>query len=175
MKKIIYTFAAILAITFVNSCQTLEVAPPNNITDEQIQAMLAGGDESVQALILNVVGTGLEGNFNKAGVTWAGYSDDNLTSEADQEFSMNLRGNDVVLGSQAAATGSHHSTAYELIPTFRQTLNTYSYYLLPAYILTSANKALLYLTPEAAASGDSPKKFRGQALTCRAYAYMLLM
>lgn len=42
-------------------------------------------------------------------------------------------------------------------------------------MLTGANKALLYLTPEAAKAGANARKYRGQALAVRAYAYMQLM
>src|SRR5574344_906491 len=116
MKKIIYSMAALLAITFVNSCQTLEVAPPNNITDEQIQDMLKNGDESIQTLILNVVGSGLQSNFNVSGATWSGYSSYPLNSQVDQDFLMTCRGNDVVLGT--AATAADHRSAYDMGKTF---------------------------------------------------------
>lgn len=165
--------AALLAITFVNSCQTLEVAPPNNITDEQIQDMLKNGDESIQTLILNVVGSGLQSNFNVSGATWSGYSSYPLNSQVDQDFLMTCRGNDVVLGT--AATAADHRSAYDMVKTFRLAINTYPYYALGATLLTNANKALLYLTPEAAKAGSSAMKFRGQALAVRAYAYMQLM
>ncbi len=175
MKKYIsYITVALLAAFSMSSCKSLDVAPPNNITDEQIQKILEEGDESAKNLIVNLVGTGLENFFNTSGYTWSGYSDDNGNSQLDQDFLMNMRGNDVVLGTAATAS-SKHRTAYNLIKTFTLTDNTYPYYALSACLLTGANKALLYLTPEAAKNGPNAKKYRGQALAVRAYAYMQLM
>lgn len=175
MKKYIsYIAVAFLAASFMSSCKSLDVAPPNNITDEQIQEILEKGDESAKNLIVNLVGTGLENFFNPSGYNWSGYSDDNGNSQLDQDFLMSMRGNDVVLGTAATAS-SKHRTAYNLIKTYTLTDNTYSYYALSACLLTGANKALLYLTPEAAKNGANARKYRGQALAVRAYAYMQLM
>lgn len=175
MKKYIsYIAVALLAASVMSSCKSLDVAPPNNITDEQIQKILEEGDESAKNLIINLVGTGLENFFNPSGYNWSGYSDDNGNSQLDQDFLMNMRGNDVVLGTAATAS-SKHRTAYNLIKTFTLTDNTYPYYALSACLLTGANKALLYLTPEAAKNGANARKYRGQALAVRAYAYMQLM
>lgn len=175
MKKYInYIAVALLAAFSLSSCKSLDVAPPNNITDEQIQKILEEGDESAKNLIINLVGTGLENFFNISGQTWTGYSSYPLNSQIDQDYLMSLRGNDVIPGTAVTAS-SGHETAYELIKTFSLTDNTYPYYALSASMLTGANKALLYLTPEAAKAGANARKYRGQALTVRAYAYMQLM
>lgn len=175
MKKYInYIAVALLAAFSLSSCKSLDVAPPNNITDEQIQKILEEGDESAKNLIINLVGTGLENFFNISGQTWTGYSSYPLNSQIDQDYLMSLRGNDVIPGTAVTAS-SGHETAYELIKTFNLTDNTYPYYALSASMLTGANKALLYLTPEAAKAGANARKYRGQALAVRAYAYMQLM
>lgn len=175
MKKYInYIAVALLAAFSLSSCKSLDVAPPNNITDEQIQKILEEGDESAKNLIINLVGTGLENFFNISGQTWTGYSSYPLNSQIDQDYLMSLRGNDVIPGTAVTAS-SGHETAYELIKTFSLTDNTYPYYALSASMLTGANKALLYLTPEAAKAGANARKYRGQALAVRAYAYMQLM
>lgn len=175
MKKYInYIAVALLAAFSLSSCKSLDVAPPNNITDEQIQKILEEGDESAKNLIINLVGTGLENFFNISGQTWTGYSSYPLNSQIDQDYLMSLRGNDVIPGTAVTAS-SGHETAYELIKTFSLTDNTYPYYALSANMLTGANKALLYLTPEAAKAGANARKYRGQALAVRAYAYMQLM
>lgn len=177
MKKYIsYIAAALLALPFANSCGSLDVAPPNSITDEQIQEMLAAGDDSARELIVELVGNGLENYFYLSGQTWTGYSSFPLNSQVDQDYLMTLRGNDVVFGEETVVKSSDgHEGAYQLITTAFGTDNTYPYYALSAAQLTAANKALLYLTEEAAASYSSARKFRGQALTLRAYAYMQLM
>lgn len=175
MKKYInYIAVALLAAFSLSSCKSLDVAPPNNITDEQIQKILEEGDESAKNLIINLVGTGLENFFNISGQTWTGYSSYPLNSQIDQDYLMSLRGNDVIPGTAVTAS-SGHETAYELIKTFSLTDNTYPYYALSSSMLTGANKALLYLTPEAAKAGANARKYRGQALAVRAYAYMQLM
>ena len=97
MKKYInYIAVALLAAFSLSSCKSLDVAPPNNITDEQIQKILEEGDESAKNLIINLVGTGLENFFNISGQTWTGYSSYPLNSQIDQDYLMSLRGNDVI-------------------------------------------------------------------------------
>lgn len=173
MKKYIFGLAALL--TLANACRSLDVTPPNSITDEQIQEILKGDDESKKELILNLVGTGTQNYFNLAGYAWNGYSNEDRNSHVDQDFQMNMRGNDVIIGSKSLSAGGAHASAYNLIKTFSLTENTYPWYAINALMLTQANKVLLYITPEAAEATAKSKLYRGQALVLRAYSYMQLM
>ena len=174
MKKIIYSTLAILATVVIPSCKSLDVPPPNNLTDEQIQEILKGTDESAKDIIISGMGLNLQNNFNMVGGTWTGYSSYSLNSQVDQDFLMSMRGNDAIPGTIETAN-SGHETAYQLVTTYKLDNNTFPYYALCATMVANANKVIYYMTPEGADLGGKVAKFRGQALTLRAYGYLQLM
>lgn len=179
MKKNIFIYLAIAAFAIVTSCRTLDVAPPNSLTDEQIQEILKGDDEEAIDQIITAIGNNLQTNLNVSGATWTGYSSYPMNSQVDQDFLMSMRGNDVILGTEQVANSSSngHTTAYRLSSdnTFAKRGVTYPYFALGALLTTNANKVLLYMTPEAAQTSAKVADFRAQALTVRAYAYMQFM
>ena len=174
MKKIIYSTLAILAAVAIPSCKSLDVAPPNNITDEQIQEILKGHDENAKKIIISGMGLNLQYNFNITGGTWTGYSSYPMNSQVDQDFLMSMRGNDAIPGTVKTA-GSGHEIAYQLVKTYKLNNNTFPYYAICATMVTNANKVLYYMTSDGADIGGDVAKFRGQALTVRAYGYLQLM
>lgn len=69
MKKYIY-FAFLLCTYFLSSCESLEVTPPNDITDEQIKEILNGNDNTKIQLVLKAIGASLQNDFNIYGKTY---------------------------------------------------------------------------------------------------------
>ncbi|MDD6745661.1 MAG: RagB/SusD family nutrient uptake outer membrane protein [Prevotella sp.] len=173
MKKILYGVVLLITLVF-NSCNSLDVAPPNNITDEQIMEILNGNDEEKKLLILKALGSTLNTNFSLTDKAYLGYSNNNQTTQVDQEFIRNLMGNDVVNGN-FSTSGDYHGGFYNLLSTHRQTENTWSMWAMPADMIIAANKVLLYITEEAAEKSTKVKEYRGSALAVHAYGYMLLM
>lgn len=171
MKKISIILSVLGMIAFA-SCKSLDVAPPNSITDEQVQNILNGTDEAKIDMVITAIGNNLQNNFNIAGQTWSGYSSYPLNSQVDQDFLMCMRGNDVIPGTLETASG-HHINAYQLIKSQFNTDNTYPYWAMGALLTTNANKVLLYMPKDAASAKVA--NFRAQALCVRAYAYMQLM
>ena len=174
MKHNIFTILALLALVVVPACKSLEVPPPNSLTDEQMQQILAGDDENAKAMIIAAIGNTLNSNFNAAGATWSGYSSYPLNSQVDQDFLMSMRGNDVIPGTDVTGKSGHAAT-YRTFENFDARNLTWPYYALGALLTTNANKVLLYVTEDAGKTGGSAAQFRGQALCVRAYAYMQLM
>ena len=82
-----------------SACEdSLEVAPPNNLTDEMIQEILASGDEERIKLIMGGLVETLDANFRLAG-DYSGFSSNPTNPLTNQDLFGNLRGNDIVLGS----------------------------------------------------------------------------
>ena len=164
MKKISIILSVLGMVAFA-SCKSLDVAPPNSITDEQVQEILNGTDEAKIDMVITAIGNNLQNNFNIAGQTWSGYSSYPLNSQVDQDFLMCMRGNDVIPGTLETASG-HHINAYQLIKSQFNADNTYPYWAMGALLTTNANKVLLYMPKDAAS--EKVANFRAQALCVRA-------
>lgn len=173
MKKIIFGLACSAALA-LSSCNSLEVAPPNSIVDEQIEEILNGTDQKKIDVILKALGDNLYTNFSLTGKSYLGYGDMNQTTQVDQEYIRNLMGNDVVNG-RKAYNGDWHGPFYDLNATFRSNVSTWPMWAMPSDIVTAANKTLLYLTDERAEKNEMVAKYQGSAKCVRAYGYMQLM
>lgn len=173
MKKNIYCFAFLLFAFFLYSCESLDVTPPNDITDEQIKEILNGSDNAKIQLVLKAIGASLQNDFNIYGKTYTAYSSYPQNSQYNQDFMRNLMGNDVVCGSPS--TSKAFSETYSIASPFYLAEYDWPFWALPVDCITDANKALNYLTEEIAEKNEAVKSYRGHALSLRAYGYMLLM
>ena len=63
MKKYILILAS-LAVLFTSCGKMLDVAPPNAITDEQIQDLLVNGTEAQRQMVLNAIASPMAKYFN---------------------------------------------------------------------------------------------------------------
>ncbi len=172
-KKYIYCFAFLLCINMFSSCESLDVMPPNDITDEQIKEILNGSDNAKIELVLKAIGASLQNDFNIYGKTYTAYSSYPQNSQYNQDFMRNLMGNDVVCGS--VSTSKAFSETYSIASPFYLAEYDWPFWALPVDCITDANKALNYLTEEIAQKNTMVKSYRGHALSLRAYGYMLLM
>ena len=182
MKKIILYF---LFIGFLfSSCEDkLEVTPPDSLTDEQIQEILASGDEEkIQVIMKGLVET-LDANFRLSD-NYSGFSGNLYNSFTNQELLGNLRANDIVLGEPSIGAGGSFSFElfYNIDGSFEpwkadSRTENYTWWMLAASPHTNANKVLAYLDKETVEESGSKslKDYRARALTVRAFGYNLLM
>ncbi len=182
MKKYILCISvAVIALVFASCSDQLDVAPPNNLTDEQIQEILASGDEVKIQMIMKGLVADLDANFRLAG-NYSGFSSNPLNPLTNQDLFGNLRGNDIVLGERTLGSGGTYQIFYSLDPSFEPWLasdrtHNFTWWLLAATPHTNANKVLAYLGSDAVeqSGSKSMKDYRARCLTVRAYGYMLLM
>ena len=173
MKKIIIGLALISTLAYT-SCKSLEVAPPNAITDEQVRELLATGDATQVTNILNSIGSGLETYLNYSGV-YTGYSSYPQNSQIDQELIRSMLGNDAMVGALTSTGSNTHRTYYELTVPFTNLDVTKPYWNMPVDFYTAANKALNFITADVVAQNPSLRVNRANALTLRAWGYLNLI
>ncbi len=181
MKKYLTGICIVASLVFSSCDDNLDVAPPNSITDEQIQEILKSGNESQIQLIMSGLVANLDGNFRING-TFSGFSNNATNPLTLQNLFGNLRANDIVLGESVLGSGGTYQIFYNIDPTFQPWLATdrgtnYTWWLLAATPHTNANKVLAYLGKEIVAQSGSQslKDYRARCLTVRAFGYMLLM
>ncbi|MFA6728060.1 MAG: hypothetical protein WCS17_07595, partial [Prevotella sp.] len=174
MKKI-FLYFLLMGFLFSACEDSLEVAPPNNLTDEMIQEILASGDEDKIKLIMGGLVETLDGNFRLAG-DYSGFGGNPLNPLTNQDLFGNLRGNDIVLGEATLGSTGSYEIFYNMDGSFQPWLaedRTYNYtwWLLAATPHTNANKVLAYLSKEIVdqSGSKSLKDYRARALTVRAY------
>ncbi len=182
MKKyfIIGIYVALIG-GFLSSCSDkLDVMPPNNLTDEQIQAILASGDEEDINLVMSSLATDLDANFRLNSSSFSGFGGNSLNPLQNQDLFGDLRGNDIVMGESTLGSSGYYQLFYNIDASFEpwgasnRTFN-YTWWKLAATPHTNANKVLAYLTPETVGTNRTLMDYRARCLTVRAYGYLLLM
>ncbi|WP_432712824.1 RagB/SusD family nutrient uptake outer membrane protein, partial [Pedobacter sp.] len=171
MKKIL---VLLTVCAFLCSCsKNLDVAPPNSITDEQIQELLAKGDEKTIQLILGSMANNMPLLVN-SGATGSQGSDDRYRSIQGLLAMKNLEGNDIIFGSRALSIfGADEYKFLDFISTGVDKNAPYWNY---SYnLITAANQLLYYLDDQTVGSNVKLQDYKARALTLRAYAYNFLM
>jgi len=177
MKKTIITVFCAGVLAF-SSCSSLDVAPPNAISDPQIAAILEGDDEAKITDVLNAIGGGMAQYFNWYSSSYTGYSALALNTQYDQEFIRSMLGNDVVLGQKSDALSGGHFVYYDLeSQNWRDITNNQlsAYWNMPVDFFSAANKVLKYITADIVAKKPSLSRNRADALVVRAWGYLLLV
>lgn len=177
MKKIILTILSVGVLAF-NSCGSLDVTPPNAISDPQITAILEGDDEAKITDVLNAIGGGLAKYFNWYSSSYTGYSALALNTQVDQEFIRSMLGNDVILGQKSDALKGGHFVYYDLESKNWQDITNNqlsAYWNMPVDFYSAANKVLKFITADIVAKKPSLKRNRADALVTRAWGYLLLV
>ncbi len=174
MKKTIIALA-ITGVLAASACKSLDVAPPNSISDPQIQALLASGDEKKVADALNAIGGGMEQYFNYYSTNYTGYSTYALNAQLDQEFIFSMMGNDVVLGTRERTKGGH-AAYYDMtaVTWFGKDISG-PFWNMPVDFFSAANKVLNFITPDVVAQNPSLRESRADALLVRAWGYLNLI
>ncbi|MDR2120406.1 MAG: RagB/SusD family nutrient uptake outer membrane protein [Tannerella sp.] len=170
MKK--YTVILLTSLWIFSSCaDKLNLAPANQITQEQIMAILASGNEAQIDVVL--------GSIAGAIPTWIhrvlGGSDSRTNSLLNLQYVNNLQGSDIVLGLDATSFGWD---AYGFVgKDGRNAINGFNttYWGFGWKCVAEANRLLDFLPDEVVGESKKLKNYKASALTLRAFAYNFLM
>lgn len=171
MKKI---FVLLTVCAIISSCsKKLDIAPPNSITDEQVQELLRSGDEATIQLVLGSMANNMPLLIN-SGNTGSQGSDQRYNNIQGLGVMKNLQSNDIVFGSRALTIfGADEYRFLDFISS--ETDKNAPYWNYAWNLITSSNKLLNYLDDNTVGSNVKLKEYKARALTLRAYAYNFLM
>lgn len=173
MKKYIVCLFAALALS---SCaDKLDIAPPNNLTNEQIQDLLNSGDLEAIQLVMGSMANNMPLLFDFAGISGIGTADMYYSSQG-LDVLRSLEGNDIVLGDVSGLSSLVGADEYRLDNFITSAVNKNSTYWFYAWnTITTANKMLNFLDDETV--GDNPylMNYKARGLVVRAYGYNYLM
>lgn len=180
MKRIYKNIvAAALLVAGVSACSSrLDVNNPNYFTKDDIKDILQGGDEEKKDKVVAGLVSVLPGYINIYNAALNGGYSNGYANESNFELRRFMQSGDVVEGS--SANKGTYNQWYQNSPsvTYWQTnddIQNYGYYLGPVYKITSAIKAMQYLTDDNVKEDKKMKGYQAQALTMKAIGYMLLM
>ncbi len=175
MKKIILSIV-VFTLLFCSCAKELEVAPPNQITDEQIMQLLSSGDEKTVEKVLGSMANAVVDLFNYDEIVLNSSYLTGYCYSVGLDIMRNLEGNDIVLGNKVLSASSFGSWEYQL-NNVRSINSSYNYpYWDYGYIgVVSANKLLYYLTDEVVGDNQLLKSYKARGLITRAYFYNYLM
>ena len=180
MKRIYKNIvAAALLVAGVSACSSrLDVNNPNYFTKDDIKDILQGGDEEKKDKVVAGLVSVLPGYINIYNAALNGGYSNGYAYESNFELRRFMQSGDVVEGS--SANKGTYNQWYQNSPsvTYWQTnddIQNYGYYLGPVYKITSAIKAMQYLTDDNVKEDKKMKGYQAQALTMKAIGYMLLM
>ncbi len=184
MKKSILISGLIASIILAPSCAgLLDITPPNEITSEQVEDLLANGNASQKAIVESGVMNPMVKFFNfseamgTGNIASTGAADVVHYSDQGVEWLCNLYCNDIAIGwdkssNQLAGRDLYY---YEAKMFTSNVMNNASHWFHKAYAINQANVVLDMFTEEGAESSATVADGRARALLVRAYAYMSLM
>lgn len=171
MKKIL-TILAVCTV-FAACSDKLDVAPPNSLTDEQIQSLLSKGDQSTIDGILGGIANNIPRQINN-GATGISGSDGRYSNVLGLLAMKGLQANDVVFGSRAlTGMGGDEYRFLDFISP--DTDKNYPYWDYSYNLITAANKMLNLLDDNTVGSNQILKEYKSRGLILRAFAYNFLM
>lgn len=180
MKRIYKNIvAAALLVAGVSACSSrLDVNNPNYFTKDDIDNILQGGDEEKKDKVVAGLVSVLPGYINIYNAALNGGYSNGYANESNFELRRFMQSGDVVEGS--SANKGTYNQWYQNSPsvTYWQTnddIQNYGYYLGPVYKITSAIKAMQYLTDDNVKEDKKMKGYQAQALTMKAIGYTMLM
>ncbi len=173
MKKYIIALAA--TAIFSACSDKLEITPPNNITDEQIQKLLASGNADAIKLVMGSMANGMPQQFNVSGISGVGTAD-MYTSNQGLDMMRNLEGNDVVLGDIPGMSSGVGGPEYGMDNFVAASATKNMVYWNYAWnCINQANKMLNFLTDEIVGSNKFLMDCKARGLVVRAHGYNYLM
>lgn len=178
MRKIKNNVIGLLTVAtlFFSACsKDLNVPPPNNITDQQIKALLASGDTTKTKLIIGSMANNMPLLFN---FTIGSSGSANISYYTNQGLAVmrTLEANDMVLGNQAGLNSLAGSVEYDLGNFQSSDVGLNSPYWYFAWgIITQANQMLNYLPDNIVSNSQFLEGAKASGLVVRAYAYNFLM
>lgn len=180
MKRIYKNIvAAALLVAGVSACSSrLDVNNPNYFTKDDIDNILQGGDEEKKDKVVAGLVSVLPGYINIYNAALNGGYSNGYANESNFELRRFMQSGDMVEGS--SANKGTYNQWYQNSPsvTYWQTnddIQNYGYYLGPVYKITSAIKAMQYLSDDNVKEDKKMKGYQAQALTMKAIGYTMLM
>lgn len=180
MKRIYKNIvAAALLVAGVSACSSrLDVNNPNYFTKDDIDNILQGDDEEKKDKVVAGLVSVLPGYINIYNAALNGGYSNGYAYESNFELRRFMQSGDVVEGS--SANKGTYNQWYQNSPsvTYWQTnddIQNYGYYLGPVYKITSAIKAMQYLSDDNVKEDKKMKGYQAQALTMKAIGYTMLM
>ena len=178
MKSLNIIAVGLCSLALASCAGELEVKNPNKITDEQMMEFMQSDEKTQEQVLTGLVG-GLNGYMRVYDASLNGGYSNSGGYEFYKDFRMVMESGDIVEGTKAnpgAFSTWYQNKADNLYWTTIQDVNNYGYYLAAVYKISSAQKALDFLTKEACEAGTlQMKNARAQALTSKAYGYARLM
>src|SRR5690554_3156584 len=173
MKKYIIVLFAALALS---SCaDELNIAPPNNITDEQIRELIDSGDADAIKLVMGSMANNMPLLFNFAGISGVGTADMYYSNQG-LDILRSLEGNDMILGDVAGLSSLVGADEYRLDNFITSGVNKNSAYWYYAWnTITTANKMLNFLDDQTVGTNPFLMDYKARGLVTRAYGYNYLM
>ena len=176
MKKSIIILSVALGMLFVSSCAgRLDIAPPNNLTEEQIKDLMDNGSDADKQKVMNAIAAPMIKYFNYWGILGQGTADPRYYGYQGLEWVRNIQGNDVAFGYNSSANSLAGKAEYDFSIPYTNKTHTAPFWFGYAYAINQANLLLSYMTEEAAAGNDLFKDGRARGLLVRAYSYLCLM
>ena len=174
MKNYIIIIIAAVALTAVSCSRELDVTPPNAITNEQVYDLLTNSDDATRETILGGIAASLPLLVSQplAGMGSLDYRHYHYTGMA---VMRGFEGNDMVFGNNTATSAIFGTDEYRWVSIRTSTGTTQMYWKHGYDMIAAANKVLAFLPDEIVGNNAALKRFRGQALFIRAFAYNHLL
>ena len=174
MKK--YLIALALVGFATTSCyEKLNIAPPNRITNDQIQELLKSDPEKAEA-IMSSVAAGMVPLFHEKDIRDMGSADTRYYNYADVACMRNLEANDIAAMGTDLSGSVWGMAEYNLITVFGEHDDKVPpYWYLCWDNITAANKLLDNLPMSTVGDNKKLKQYRAMGLVTRAYFYNYLM
>lgn len=172
MKKQISIYLLAGLVFTLSSCyKKLQLEPANAITNEQLQALLQQGDESLWAGVVGSLPTLIITTD-----TGAGALDWRYNRYTGANIMRGLEANDMIFATQTLAGGAFGATEYQMT-SYRTAggQSTEFCWRLGWLFVTAANKILNTVTDEVVAANPALPKYQAWALFARAFSYNYLL
>ncbi len=174
MKKYIFGLVFFAGVLLYSCSDELNITPPNSITTEQFNEILASGDTTKINLFFSGMANTMPTQFNASGISGGGTADGRYRSIQGMDYMRNLEANDIIFGAKNLAIFG--SDEYYLRDFTSTAVDKNVMYWHHAWsIITTANKMLNYLDDAAVGSSTRLKDYKARGLVIRAYAYNYLM
>lgn len=172
MKKYLIALSA-LAFATTSCYEKLNIAPPNNITNEMVQELLETADETTVVTILGAIADALPPHVYGSGYNTR-YSNGLDHTWSGQLAMRSLTGNDIAYGYLSQPENIYYNCGNLTDP---DDLEVLSFWHRAFTMTTQANKMFNVLTPEILEANDLPilRDYYGRGLILRAFGYLYAM
>lgn len=173
MKKYFILFA-LIGVIFASCSKELDITPPNSITEEQIKALLASGDDETIKQVLGGLADALPAYFHVSAIYGTGTADGRYYTSQGLDVMRNLEANDIVFGTKTTTAFGFAEYNFNDFTSVAVDKNPpYWYYCWNN--ITTANKILGYLGDDIVGENKRLKEYKARAVALRAYSYNYLM